>query len=309
MRASFEMGTDTAEMRVAGRGRAPAVLVCAAVVLAGALVIVARPLSAAAASTRGRSHAHGIIARLARQAQDAPVVTPGIQTSPNWSGYVVSDEGGSFNQVSAQWTQPPVTCSTKNAWTLFWVGFDGWPSSEATAYRSVEQGGTSAQCTNGVPTYSAFYEMWPTDAVQPLFPIKAGDQMEASVVFLPGVDLSEGVFQINVTDETSGQTTTKLESCDTAAGLACPRISAEWVAESPSHFGTKKWYPLADYGTVNFQDATATDAEGQTGPISSSDWLASGIWRVDGMNKPLAKVSGLETSGSASAFSDTWKRR
>jgi hypothetical protein len=54
-----------------------------------------------------------------------------------------------------------------NAWTLFWVGFDGWPSSDA----SVEQGGTSARCVNGVAQYSAFYEMWPTAAVTPMFSV------------------------------------------------------------------------------------------------------------------------------------------
>jgi hypothetical protein len=310
VRAWFEMETVTAEKRVVdGRGRGPTVLLCVAVVLSAVLVVVAKPLAAAAASTLARSHAHGIVARAARHAADATMAAPAIQTSPNWSGYVVSDEGQSFTQVSAKWTQPSVVCSTKNAWTLFWVGFDGWPSGESTANRSVEQGGTSAQCTNGVPQYSAFYEMWPSEAVQPIFSIDAGDQMEASVVYLPGPNGTQGMFQINVTDETSGQTATRLASCDTAAGLVCPRISAEWVAESPSRFGTKTWFPLADYGTVNFQDAMATDFYGRTGPITSSNWLASGIERVDGLNKPLAEVSGLVTSGSASAFSDTWKRR
>ena len=78
-----------------------------------------------------------------------------------------------FTEVSADWTQKPVTCPRNDAWTLFWVGFDGWPSTDA----SVEQGGTSARCVNGVPHYSAFYEMWPTHAVTTVFAVQPDDQI------------------------------------------------------------------------------------------------------------------------------------
>ena len=135
--------------------------------------------------------------------------------------------------------------SEANAWTLFWVGFDGWPSDEPPVDRSVEQGGTSAQCVNGVPHYSAFYEMCPPDAVQPMFPVSAGDQISADVVYSATTDQ----YLITVTDLTPGHsdTETEVESCP--VGYACPRTSAEWIAESPSHFGTTTWFPLADYGT------------------------------------------------------------
>jgi hypothetical protein len=156
---------------------------------------------------------------------------------------------------------------------------------------------------NGVPRYSAFYEMWPTFAVTPMFAISAGDQITAGVVYSPDTQQ----FLITVTDDTTATSLTQTESCP--IGLACARISAEWVAESPSHFGTNKWFPLADYGTVDFTDATATDAQGISGPISDSQWVNSGIERVAGSATALAKVSGLQSAGCCSTFADTWVRK
>ncbi|HUD16975.1 MAG TPA: G1 family glutamic endopeptidase, partial [Acidimicrobiales bacterium] len=217
-----------------------------------------------------------------------------------------------FSQVSAQWTEPAVTCPKKDSWTLFWVGFDGWPSGEPATNLSVEQGGTSAQCVGGVPQYKAFYEMWPSNPVQTQFSISAGDQISASVVYSPTAYSYSTPFQITVTDVTTGQSFSTLQSC--AAGLACARTSAEWIAESPARYGTKttQWFPLANYGTVNFTDAQATNVLGDSGPISAPQWWdSSGIERIAGRSKPLAKVSTLESeySGSASAFSDTWQRK
>jgi hypothetical protein len=223
-----------------------------------------------------------------------------VATSPNWSGYVAdanSGNDGSFNQVSADWTEPKVQCTKKNAWTLFWVGFDGWPATN----RTVEQGGTSAQCVNGVPKYTAFYEMWPSMAVTTMFAINAGDQMSASVVY----SATTNSFTINVTDITTGQSAMQSPVCPT--GDSCPRSSAEWIAESPAHFGTDRWFPLADYGTVNFTSATAMNEQGYSGPISfAPQWSETKVERVAGAAKPVAKPSNLEPGGYA--FTDTWKR-
>lgn len=299
---------ETGEER-SGLGTGPArpghrhgTLLVVAVLLAALVAVAAKPLTATAASTRSPGHSARPHHDRAVGAVKAVKVIPGVATSPNWSGYVAYPSYGqvSFNQVSAEWTEPSVTCPKPDAWTLFWVGFDGWPKTDAT----VEQGGTSAQCIGGVPQYTAFYEMWPTMAVTTLFSVNAGDLISASVVYSPDTQQ----FLITVTDVTSGMSQTKTETC--AAGLTCSRTSAEWVAESPSHFGTKRWFPLADYGTMDFTEAQATNAYGITGPISDSHWVNSGIERIAGSSKALAKVSTLQTSGSGtSTFSDTWHRR
>jgi hypothetical protein len=245
-----------------------------------------------------------IAARRAQQVQ----VPPGLQRSPNWSGYVAYPSAGTenFNEVSAEWTQAAVTCPRKDAWTLFWVGFDGWSTTPlATVDQSVEQGGTSAQCLNGVAHYSAFYEMWPTHAVMPMFAVQPGDQIAANVVY------TDSQFLITVTDTTSNQTFTQPETC--ASNLACPRTSAEWIAESPSHFGTHNWFPMADFGTMDFTAATttATTTNGQvvSGPIADAQWGDWGIERIAGHRAAQARVTALENADGTSTFADIWTRR
>lgn|GEM_PF-1623898 len=280
------------------RGWGPTVVLCVAILLA-AVVVVARPLTAGAAPGRPHADRKTAVGRAGRAAQ----VAPGVVTSPNWSGYVAYPEygaNGAFTDVSAEWTEPAVTCPEADAWTLFWVGFDGWPSTEPAVDQSVEQGGSSAQCVNGVPHYSAFYEMFPSDAVQPMFSISAGDQIYADVVYSATTDQ----FLITVTDLTKGHANseTEVESCPT--GFACARSSAEWVAESPSHFGTHTYFPLANYTKIRFTEATAANAQ-SSGPISDGYWEDSGIERRAGPAQALAEVSPLKNSGYV--FSDIWR--
>src|SRR6188472_3762174 len=74
-------------------------------------------------------------------------------TSTNWSGYAAT--GRTFTSVSASWTQPTAIC-TGASYSSFWVGLDGDGSS------TVEQTGSSADCSSaGVPSYYAWYEMYP----------------------------------------------------------------------------------------------------------------------------------------------------
>jgi hypothetical protein len=266
-----------------------------------ALVVVAKPLTATAASTHRQStpvHHHRHSAATVSQ------VTPPVVASPNWSGYVAYSQTYnpvSFTHVSANWIEPTVTCPKKDAWTLFWVGFDGWPNGDGT----VEQGGTSAQCLNGVPHYSAFFEMWPSVPVQIQFAVNPGDHISASVDYT-----SNHTYVITVTDSDTGNFFNKTTTCAT-----CARASAEWVAESPSHFGTNRWFPLANYGTMAFTQATAEATtsnypqQSVTGAISNTQWVSSGIVRKDGAAKAKAKVSALQNVGASSSFSDTWIRK
>ena len=85
-----------ADRPVTERGWGPTIAL-RAVLLAAVLVVVARPLAAGAAP--GRTHSS---AALVRSARKVPQVTPGVATSPNWSGYVAyakSINNGSFNLV------------------------------------------------------------------------------------------------------------------------------------------------------------------------------------------------------------------
>jgi hypothetical protein len=107
-------------------------------------------------------------------------VTSGQFSTRNWDGYLtyVSSEAKDFNSVKATWVQPVITCPVANAWTVFWVGLDGWWND------TVEQGGSSARCVGGIPQYDLWWEMYPTNSIQLMtgIAVGAGDTIRASVV-------------------------------------------------------------------------------------------------------------------------------
>ena len=214
--------------------------------------------------------------------------------SRNWDGYItyVSSKGTDFNAVTATWTQPSVTCEKRNAWTVFWVGLDGWWDD------TVEQGGTSAQCSNGTPHYQTWWEMFPTNAIQTVFTISPGDQMAATVTYRSAT----GVFVINVKDITSGRSLTRNEKC--ASNLTCDRSSADVVAEDVGMFGGSGFFPLANYKTMSFGGAQITDVKGHSGSFTNAAWLRGSVTEAAG-GVTYATVSPL--SGGGRIFRATWE--
>src|SRR5215470_12480126 len=69
--------------------------------------------------------------------------------SLNWAGYADDNTAGnSFSTVTANWTEPAVTCPAHGTqYAVFWVGIDGFSSG------TVEQDGTLAECNRGTATY------------------------------------------------------------------------------------------------------------------------------------------------------------
>ena len=215
-------------------------------------------------------------------------------TSRNWDGYItyVSSESTDFASVQATWVQPTVTCPKPNAWTVFWVGLDGWWNN------TVEQGGTSAECIAGVPQYESWWEMYPTNAITTVFAISPGDQITASVTYLP----STTTFEIVVSDITSGQSFTRDEQCE--LNLTCGRSSADVIAEDVGRFGAGSFFPLADYHTMKFTHSSVTDDSANTGTMSNSNWLNAAVTEAS-RTVTYATVSPLNKTGSS--FSATWK--
>jgi hypothetical protein len=191
-------------------------------------------------------------------------------TSRNWGGYVVTGpSGGTFDIVSATWTQPAVTCPSANAWVVFWVGFDGWFDG------TVEQGGSSARCINGVPQYNTWWEMFPTNAIQTVFSISPGDSISSTVVF----SSSNSVYTITVNDNTTRASFQHSATC--GSGLTCNRSSAEWIAEPPGS-GGNNFFPLANYGTAQIRECGARDAAFHAGGINASTWTATTVQEQSG---------------------------
>jgi hypothetical protein len=202
------------------------------------------------------------------------------EDSSNWSGYAVSGGDGSFNSVSASWTQPAATCNDSgDEYAAFWVGLDGFNSS------SVEQTGTDSDCSGGSPDYYGWYEMYPAAPVYFNDPVQPGDSMSASVTF-SGSD----TYTLVLTDNTEGwnETETIQES-----GLA--NSSAEVITEAPS--SSSGPLPLADFGTINFS-GSAANAE------SMDSQNPTQIIMVGSSGDQLDTTSPMDSSGD---FSNTWE--
>jgi hypothetical protein len=224
---------------------------------------------------------------------------PGVRTSSaqftsrNWDGYItyVSSHGADFNAVNASWVQPAVTCPQPDAWTVFWVGLDGWWND------TVEQGGSSAKCIKGVPKYKVWWEMFPTNAITTVFAISSGDSITADVTYRSAT----ATFVISVKDLTTGQSFTKNERC--ASNITCDHSSADFIAEDVGHFGGSSFFPLADYGTMAFTGARVTDTAGGSGGIKRSNWLNAAVTEKAG-GITYATVSGLI---KGTGFRATWQ--
>ncbi len=214
--------------------------------------------------------AHGIV--------HAPRHTWGRGTSTNWSGYDITGSGATF--VSGTWTQPTATCSTgENSWSSPWVGIDGDTSN------TVEQIGTDSDCTNGSPTYYAWYEMYPKKLVQIPMTVNPGDSFTGEVTY------SGGAFTLTLTDNTTAATFST-----TISQKRAHLTSAEWIEEGPSNGG------LTDFGKVTFTNTSAT-INGTTGSLSSFS-NADPITMVTNSGMPRATPSNVKNG----SFSVTWNQ-
>jgi hypothetical protein len=258
------------------------------------LLSVAAGLVAASAATGGS----------ASRVDHAPRIKGATNsTSTNWSGYAVT--GTTFTDVKGSWIQPAANCSSTTAsptngkgngnghgngggagksqstYSSFWVGLDGYSSG------TVEQTGTDADCSGTTPVYYGWYEFYPAFPINFSNPVAPGDTINAEV------SVSGGTVTITLQDATQGWTQ---QASQSSAGYALS--SAEWVAEAPS---SGKVLPLANFGTVDFSNASATGG-GKTGSISAFTYDPMTMVTSSGQTK--AQPSGLNNRGSA--FSVTW---
>jgi hypothetical protein len=150
--------------------------------------------------------------------------------------------------VIGSWTQPSATCAAgENSWSSPWVGIDGDNSN------TVEQIGTDTDCSNGAPSFYAWYEMYPKSLVViGGIAVHAGDSFTGEVTAGSG-----GSYVLHLKDNTTGASFQTTQTSRKAK-----RTSVEWVMEGPSS-GL-----LTNFGTVGFTANSAT-ISGQTGGLSS----------------------------------------
>lgn len=218
--------------------------------------------------------------------------------STNWSGYAATSTPSSkFTSVQSDFIQPSIVCSAApSQYMAAWVGLDGFKDN------TVEQDGTFASCTgknHRTPVYEAWYEMYPAGSVE-VFPVNAGDQIEASVTF------AAGTFTLAITDVTTSQSQSTLASC-----ASCRRASAEWIIERPAlctRKGTCFLSVLPDFATATLSSATATSTDLPTAsPISSfTDTPIDMIQPKGSSVELLDQTDPLGTTGDT--FSAQWER-
>jgi hypothetical protein len=237
----------------------------------GVVLIALAVLALAGAATSASAR----VAGAANAPRSAPNHKISHSTSSNWSGY--SAINGRYTNVSANWTQPTASCTSQTTYSSFWVGLDGDGSS------TVEQTGTSADCSGGRPSYYAWYEMYPKYPVNLSIPVRPGDSMTGSVT------TSNGRFTLTITNNTTHstyQTTQTLKRAKLA--------SAEVIAEAPS--GSGGVLPLTNFGTANF---SAASVNGQSLGSFNPD-------KIDMVANGVTKAATSALSGGTS-FSVAWK--
>jgi hypothetical protein len=198
-------------------------------------------------------------------------------SSTNWAGW--DNTGSTYTSVSASWVQPSVTCTKhETSYASFWVGLDGDGSN------SVEQTGSEGDCRSGRPVYYSWYEFYPAYPVNYSDPVQPGDHFSASVT-----STGSGNYTLVLSDSTQGWSHTK-----TGTASSAQNASAEVIAEAPS---SGRVLPLANFGTMNFTNATVNGAALGTVPTPQKITMV-------GRNYTKAAVSNL--SGN-NAFSVTWQ--
>ena len=207
--------------------------------------------------------------------------------SYNWSGYVASAGTETFTAVTSTYVQPPVRCPVSGAYTVFWVGLDGWYNN------TVEQDGTLAYCNGSTPEYSAWWEMYPTNYIQWSIPISPGDTIQALARY------AQGQYVLTVRDKTKRTHTTTHQLC--APTLVCARSTAEWVIERPG-YGGNNFAPLADWGTMTVPVDKAS-ARGSLLAMKSFSHFGVDMMN-NGFSYELATVGELNAHGNS--FLDSW---
>jgi hypothetical protein len=185
--------------------------------------------------------------------------------------------------VSARWIEPRAACGPLHTYSAFWVGLDGFGS------RTVEQVGTSVDCSGGRPVYYAWYEMYPRPPHFLPVRIWPGNHIAASVTHTRG-----GRFALFLRNLSTGKRALVMQDMRYAR-----LTSAEVIAEAPLTGSQRSVLPLANFRRVSFTNA-----------IVNGHWLTAFHPARLTMMAPRSVVK-AETSGVAQGggFSVTWHHR
>jgi len=212
------------------------------------------------------------------------------QADLNWAGYAVaysfSDPKPVVTGVSGSWVVPQIAYSENDTYSAIWVGIGG------IFGHTLIQTGTEQDCVDGAISYSAWYELLPSDSVViPTMDISPGDTIAASInLAVPSMDM----WTISLSDLSTGQGFQQDFHYDSS------RLSAECVVERPD-LDNNTMTNIANFGKVMFSNCTATmnDITSAFGYMPSSR-----LFMYDTEGSRLADVSTL--SNDKSSFTITY---
>lgn len=213
-------------------------------------------------------------------------ITQAQTTSTVWSGYVVA---GTITSVSAEWRVPWVTANTinpgVNQFLLNWTGIGG---TGANSGNLVQAGTEEEVFANGIPSYSAWYELIPADLVMVGGTVLPGDIMSVSLVCTTNCTVNNAgtTWLITIQDVTQGWTVT--ETPTYASALS----TGEAISEAPS---IGNLHPLPNYGTTPF---TGFTVNGSIPSLTSSNQYL--------LNNSTTGESSNASSASNGAFDTCW---
>jgi hypothetical protein len=251
-----------------------------------------------------------------------PLALGAPQVSSNWSGYAVSGTNAatgqpvSYTSVTGTWTQPVAACGAGTAGnaSAFWVGLGGF----SVTAQALEQVGTDSDCDdNGSPSYFAWYELVPANAVILKAKVVPGDTMSASVNILPGTLRGAATVELQIINRTRNWRITRKIATSTL-----DTTSAEWIAEAPSvctgnhcralamtNFGSATFAKIAAIGDT--LPGTLTNTAWTTSPVElvpsshSSDYPGADV-RFGTVNSTAGSVPGV-ISADGRSFPVAWQ--
>ncbi|KAM5540671.1 hypothetical protein V8D89_005702 [Ganoderma adspersum] len=185
--------------------------------------------------------------------------TAKVSYSGNWAGAVLSTKNATYKTVTGTFVVPhlkePAGATGRHS-AAAWVGIDG-----ASCGHAILQTGLDFTVNGSSVNYYAWYEWFPapwTDFTGISF--KAGDTVTVSVTAT-----SKTSGKATVTNKSTGKTVSHTFSGQPSL---CEE-NAEWIVEDFSVGG--KLVPFANFGKVEFTDATVTTLKGKTiGPAGAT---------------------------------------
>jgi Peptidase A4 family len=209
-----------------------------------------------------------------------PLVPPSEGRSRNWSGYQAS--GGAFTAVTGTWTVPQLQPNGSFGASAAWVGIGGVSS------RDLIQAGTQELVSpSGRVRYQAWTETLPQAARSVPLTVAPGDSVTVSISEDPD---TPNLWHISFTNNTSGQ------AFDKDVSYSSTHSSAEWVEEAPSAGRATAVLPLANFGALDFTDASAVRDGAK---VTVGDANAHPITMVDEAGRALAVPTALGEDGAS----------